>query len=326
MSDPEMPGYEQAAANRRAIAAHLVETPLLRLQGPETLTAFGADTEILLKLECLQTTGSFKCRSVLSFVRQLEPARLERGLVTVSAGNHAIAVAYAAKLFGCPAKVLIPKTALARKIELCRRYGAEIVMVDTAQEALDMLERIEIEEGRCFVPAWGDPRLPLGTASIAVELVKQCAAPDAVFVAVGGGSTCAGVAPVVKERWPGCRVFAVEPEGAPTMYRSLRSGVPERLEQVATIADGLAPPLTCPYFLSICRAVVDDLRLVSDAGILTAMQLLFDDAKLAIEPSGAAALAGALGPYREEAAGRRCIVIVSGSNIDPATFAGFLSA
>jgi threonine dehydratase len=212
-----------------------------------------------------------------------------------------------------------------RKFELCRRYGAEVVLVDSIDEAEERVEAVEAAEGRVFVPAWGDPGLPLGTGSIGLEILEQVPDPDAVLVAIGAGSTCAGVASIVKERLPGCRVFGVEPEGAPTTWRSLRSGRVEHLDAITTIADGLAPPVSCEYFVSIFRRVLDDLRLVSDEQIVNAMRILFDDMNLAIEPAGAAALAGAMGPYREEIEGRRCVVIVSGSNIDLETFARLLS-
>ena len=327
MTTPEhpLPAASDVEANRRDIAQFITRTPVTLLQGASTEGVFGSDSEIFLKLENFQTTGSFKVRSVLTFVCRLEPERRERGLVTLSSGNHALAVCYAASVCGTSAKVVLPRTVVPKKIELCSRYGAEVVLVRSIDEGWARVEAAEAAEGRVFVPAWGDPGLPLGTGSIGLEILEQVPSPDVVLVAIGAGSTCAGVASVVKERLPGCRVFGVEPETAPTTWRSLRSGRVEHLDAVATIADGLAPPVSCEYFVSIFRQVVDDLRLVSDEQIVNAMRILFDDMNLAIEPAGAAALAGAMGPYRDEIAGKRCVVIVSGSNIDLDTFAQLIS-
>jgi threonine dehydratase len=320
-----LPAASDVEANRRDIAQFITRTPVALLQGASTERVFGSDTEIFLKLENFQTTGSFKVRSVLTFVHRLAPKRRERGLVTISSGNHALAVAYAARVCDTTAKVVVLRSAVPRKIELCRCYGAEVVLVDSIDEAEARVKAVEAAEGRVFVPAWGDPALPLGTGSIGLEILEQVPGPDAVLVGIGAGSTCAGVASVIKERRPGCRVFGVEPKGAPTTWRSLRSGRVEHIEAVATIADGLAPPVSCEYFVSIFRRVLDDLRLVTDEQIVHAMCILFDDMNLAIEPAGAAALAGAMGPYRDEIEGSRCVVIVSGSNIDLETFARLLS-
>jgi threonine dehydratase len=285
----------------------------------------GHGTELYLKLDNFQRTGSFKARSALTLVASLGAERLRNGLVTMSAGNHAAAVAYAAACFGTTAIVVVPRSANPRKIAVCREYGAEVVLVDSVHAAPAMVESISERDGRVFIPPWGEPSLVLGTASIAVELIEQVPVLDAFVVAIGGGSVCAGVGPLLKKVWPHCEILAAEPDGAPTMMRSFVSGKPECIERIDTIADGLAPPFACGYFLTLCQSCVDQLSPMSDANIIAGMRFLFEQAKLAIEPAGAGAMGGALGPFRERIAGRRVGVMVSGSNIDLETFARLMS-
>jgi threonine dehydratase len=321
----DMPERSEVGENRARIDDFIVRTPVLHLDGPAIAELFGAGTELFLKLETFQPTGAFKVRGVLSFLLSLDRETLARGLVTMSSGNHAAAVAWGAGRLGTSAKVVLPRSTDPRKVALSARYGATPVFVDDFREGERAVRDIEAAEGRTFVPAWGDRRLLLGTASIGLELLEQCPPLDAFLVAIGGGSICAGAGSFLKQARPQCQVLAVEPEGAPTMFRSFASGEVEYLHKVDTIAEGLAPPCSCPMFTRICRACVEELRLVSDRLIVQAMRFLFDEAKLAVEPSGAGAMAGALGPFRERIAGRRAAIVVSGSNIDFDRFSALLA-
>lgn len=319
------PGRTEVEANRARISSFIVKTPILHLHGPVITNTFGAGTEFFLKLETFQPTGSFKVRSVVTFLQSLNSETIQRGLVTMSAGNHAAAVAYGARCFKTHAKVVMPGGTNPHKVALSRQYGATVVFVDDFLEAQEVIKDIELKEGRIFVPAWGDSRLSLGTASLGLELIEQTSPLDAFVVAIGGGSLCAGAGTLLKSVWPDCSVLAAEPEGAATMLRSFASGKVEYLEKCETIAEGLAPPNSCDFFMPICRATVDELRAISDRQIVDAMRFLFEQAKLAIEPSGAGAMAGALGPFRDQIAGCRVAIVVSGSNIDFETFSSVLN-
>lgn len=288
----------------------------------------GSGTPVWLKLELLQRAGSFKPRGALTVMRALAPDVLARGVTAISAGNHAMAVGYAAQVLGTTAKVVMPNNANPGRIEGCRRYGAEVVLVDNVHEGFARVEQIAAEEGRTFVHPFEGPLTALGTAGVGLELIEQTRATgvelDAVIVPIGGGGLCAGVAAAVKLAAPNCRVFGVEPIGADSMHRSFAAGAPASIERVRTIADSLGAPYALPYSFELCRRFVDELVLVDDDQLREGMRLLFRDAKLAVEPAGAAATAALLGPLRERLAGARVGVIVCGSNIDEGSFARLL--
>ena len=298
----------------------VVETPVWRWRSDTLAAELGADSEVVLKLELFQHGGSFKPRGALCVMLDLAPDALARGVTALSAGNHAIAVAYAARALGTTAKVVIPKTANPARVTRCRALGAEVVLVDDIAAAFDRVREIEAAEGRTFVHPFEGPRTALGTATVGLELVEQAPDLDAVIVPVGGGGLAAGIAAAVKQLRPACLVFGVEPTGADSMRRSLLAGRPQSIDAVRTIADSLGAPHAAPYSFALCRHFLDDLVLVDDDEIRGAMALLFGEMKLAVEPAGAAATAALRGPLRERLRGRRVGVIVCGANIDAATF------
>ncbi len=296
------------ARAREQLGTHVVETPVWPWQG------------VFLKLELFQRGGSFKTRGALISTLGLEKAALAAGLTTVSAGSHAIAVAHAARVVGTTAKVVVPRTANRARIERCRTLGAEVELVEDIHAAFVRVREIETAEGRTFVHPFEGPAMALGGATLGLELARQVPDLDAVIVPIGGGGLCAGVSTALKLLRPACQVFGVEPTGADTMRRSLIAGRPQSLDRVATIADSLGAPRAEPYSFALCQRHLDDVVLVDDESIRRAMRLLFSDAKLVVEPAGAAALAALRGPLRERVQGKRVAVIVSGSNIDLATF------
>jgi threonine dehydratase len=255
----------------------------------------------------------------------LPPDALARGVTAVSAGNHAMAVGYAARALGTTAKVVMPRTASPARIEGSRAYGAEVVLVEDVHAAFAKVKEIEAQEGRTFIHPFEGPLTALGTATLGLELLAQAPDLDAVIVPIGGGGLCAGVAAAVKQASPRTLVFGVEPEGADSMHRSFRAGKPESIDKVRTIADSLGAPYAAPYSFALCKRFVDDLALVTDDQLRAAMGLLFRSAKLAVEPAGAAATAALCGPLRERLAGKKVGVIVCGANIDAATFAKHLT-
>ncbi len=323
-TDPKAPTPEEIREARARLGERVRRTPVWRWQGREIAEAVGTDTEVWTKLELLQYTGSFKPRGALCVMQSLAPEVLARGVTAVSAGNHAMAVAYAARALGTTAKVVMPRTANAFRVTGSRRYGAEVVLKDDVHQAFEEAQRIATEEGRTFVHPFEGPLTALGTATLGGELCEQIEDLDAVIVPIGGGGLCAGVAAAVGQLQPRCEVFGVEPVGADSMHRSFASGRPESIDAVRTIADSLGAPHAAPYSFALCRRFVTELVKVDDDALRSAMAMLFRELKLVAEPAGAATTAALLGPLRERLVGKRVALILCGSNIDIETFARHL--
>jgi threonine dehydratase len=317
----EYPDIEQIRSARRRLGDLVRETPVWRWQAFDLAAILGAETEVFLKLELFQHTGSFKPRGALTVMLDLDEAARRRGVTAVSAGNHAIAVAYSARLLGTAAKVVMPKSANPFRVARCRAYGAEVELVDDVQQAFARVQQIQEEEGRIFVHPFEGPLTALGAATVGLEFATQAPDLDAVIVPIGGGGLCAGMACAFKQLQPACRVIGVEPVGADTMHRSFQAGAPQAIDRVRTIADSLGAPYALPYSFEMCRTFVDELVLIDDPAMRRAMGLLYNSMKLAVEPAGAAATAALCGPLRERFRGKRVGVIVCGANIDLATFA-----
>ncbi|MCX6049917.1 MAG: threonine/serine dehydratase [Chloroflexi bacterium] len=322
----EFPSIDQIRAARERLGALILETPLWHWRTREINTLVGEDTQVLLKLELFQHTGSFKARGALLNLLSLDQAALAKGVTAVSAGNHAIAVAFAAQLMGTTAKVVMPKTANPFRVASCRSYGAEVVLAENVTDAFTLVQQIQLEEGRAFVHPFEGEQTVLGTATLGLEFATQAPHLDAVIIPIGGGGLCAGMATAIKQLQPNCQVFGVEPEGADTMHRSFAAGAPRSIDTVRTIADSLGAPHAAPYSFSLCQRFVDELVLIDDDAMRHAMSLLFRSMKLAVEPAGAAATAALCGPLRERLRGKRVGVIVCGANLDITTFAQQVAA
>src|SRR5690348_7538128 len=314
------PSLDAIRAARERLGDRVRETPVWHWRGDAIEQVAGADTQVFLKLELFQYTGTFKARGALLNAMALSADAKQRGVTAVSAGNHAIAIAFAARAVGTTAKVVMPKTANPARVALCRTYGAEVVLTDDVFAAFAEVKRIEQEEGRTFIHPFEGELTVLGTATVGYELCNHVANLDAVIVPVGGGGLIAGIACAVKQMQPRCKVYGVEPEGADSMHRSFAAGSPQSIEKVNTIADSLGAPYALPYSFNIARRFVDELVLINDEAMQRAMGLLFADMKLAVEPAGASATAALCGPLREKLADLRVGVIVCGANIDLATF------
>jgi len=320
-ANDEPPTLEDIADARERLAGLVRETPVWQWRGPRLEARVGPDTEVFLKLELFQFAGSFKVRGALINMLALSPEQLERGVTGVSAGNHAMAVGYAAQVLGTRAKVVMPKNANPARVAACRGFGAEVVLVDNVHDAFDMVHRIEREEGKSFVHPFDGRLTALGTATLGLELARQVEGLDAVVIPIGGGGLCAGVSCAVKLSQPDCQVFGVEPEGADTMHKSFAAGEPQSIDAVRTIADSLGAPHAAPYSFALCRKYVDELVMIDDQAMIDAMAVLFREMKLAVEPAGAATTAALFGPLAERLRGKRVGLIVCGANIDPETFA-----
>lgn len=312
-------------ATAERLAPHIVRTPVAPLQGRHVDALLAGMASVHMKLELLQRTGTFKARGALNAVMALDAAARQRGITAASAGNHAVAAAFAAKAAGTSAKIMVQASANPVRLALTRSFGAEVIIAPDGAAAFAGAERLAREEGRSMIHPFDGPLTSLGTSTLGLELVEQLPDVDAVVVAVGGGGLASGLAAAVKALRPGCRIYGVEPAGANAMQRSFESGEPTRLERVDTIADSLAPPMSLPYSFGLCRAHLEKVVTVSDDEICRALALQFFDAKLAVEPAGAAALAGAIGPLRGELQGQRVALIVCGANIDREGFCRFLA-
>ena len=317
----EPPTIDAIRANRARLGELVVQTPVRLLVDDALAAVVGASTRVWLKEELFQRTGSFKPRGALSVMLDLDADALSRGVTGVSAGNHAISLGYCARVLGTTAKVAMPKTANAFRVQMCRELGVTVELVENVHEAFARVEQIVATEGRTFVHPFEGPKTALGTASVGMELVDQMSEPlDAVIVAAGGGGLTGGVACAVKQMSPGTAVYVVEPVGADSLHRSFRAGSPQAIEAVRTIADSLGAPRCEPYSFALNQRFVDEVVLVDDDQIREAMRILFRVAKLVVEPAGAAALAALMHPLRTRLEGRTVAVIVCGGNIDAATF------
>jgi threonine dehydratase len=324
----DFPTVDAIRANRARLGDLVLTTPVRRLIDDAVKSAVGESTEVWMKEELFQRTGSFKPRGALSVMLDLDSNALARGVTGVSAGNHAISLGYSARILGTTAKVAMPKTANAFRVQMCRDLGVTVELVDNVADAFKRVSEIERIEGRTFVHPYEGPKTALGTATVGMEFIDQVreagSTLDAVIVAAGGGGLTGGVACAVKHMSPDTAVYVVEPEGADTMYRSFKTGTPQSIDAVRTIADSLGAPRCEPYSFALNRRFVDEVVLVSDDQIREAMRLLFRSAKLAVEPAGAAALAALMHPLRERLEGKKVGIVVCGANIDAESFARHL--
>lgn len=307
-----MPTLEQISSARERIS-HLVHvTPVTTA----SLLGNEAGVRLFLKCENLQKTGSFKARGALNTLLCLGEASRRRGVVTVSAGNHAQALAWAARVAGVRATVVMPAAASQVKADASAGYGAEVLRHGTTFEAFDHAHSLADERGLLFVHPFDDEAIMAGAGTAGLEILEQVTDADVVVVPVGGGGLIGGVAAAIKQRRPDVRIYGVEPVGAAAMRASLDAGHAVRLQSVNTIADGLAAPMAGALTYEMVRRYVDDVVLVSDDEIALAVGALLSRTKMLAEPAGAAAVAAILThkvPVRE---GERVVAVVSGGNID----------
>jgi len=297
----------------------LLLTPVLRCRALEE--RLGGGMEVHAKLEFLQRTGTFKPRGALATLLSLDEDQLAAGVTAVSAGNHAIATAFAAQAVGASAKVVMIKGASPVRVQACRDYGAEVILADTVHAAFARVEEIRDREGRHFVHPFEGPGVALGTATVGLEICDQLGQFDALIIPIGGGGLCGGISSVVRQLNPDCEIFGVGPEGADSMHMSFASGKPEAIEKVDTIADSLGAPFAAPYSFQLCRDNVDELVMISDEQIRATMGSMFRELKIAVEPACAASSAALLGPLRERFSGKTVALVFCGSNIDWNTYA-----
>lgn len=302
---------EIRAAARR-LAGRIHATPL----SSAALLGQRAGVRLFLKCESFQKTGSFKARGALNKVLSLSEAEQARGLVTVSAGNHAAAVAWAAREAGCSAVVVMPTDAPRSKIEAVRGYGAEIVLHPDRPTLFDKLHEVRDARGLTFVHPFDDEVVLAGAGTTGLEIVEAMPDVEVVVVPVGGGGLLGGVASAVKQLRPATRLVAVELAAGPGLAPALAAGKPIPVSRPATLADGMTPPFVGALPLAIAREAVDEIVTVTEEEIREGMRLLMTRAKLYVEGSGAAATAAVIAGKIAFAPGTRVVAIVSGGNVD----------
>jgi threonine dehydratase len=308
-------------AARALLRDRIRKTPVQPLAGPAVEAMLPPGTRALLKLELFQHTGSFKARGALVNTLSLTEAERARGICAISAGNHAIAAAFAARAVGASAKIVMKEGANPFRVAECRRFGGEIVFEKDFHAAFRRVEEIRDAEGRVLVHPFEGLRTAMGTGTLGLEFIEQAPDLEAVIVPVGGGGLAAGVATAIRQARPECRIYGVEPFGADTMYRSFAAGSPQSIDRIDTIADSLGSPKAMPISFALCRASMDEIVRIQDAEMIAAMRFLLEHARLAVEPAGAAATAALLGPLRKRLAGQRVGLIVCGSNIAAEAYA-----
>lgn len=318
------PDLDQVEAAASRIGSYVTRTPTVRWHSAALSQALGKRTRIHAKLELLQRTGTFKARGAVNNLVCLEPDVRRRGVTAVSAGNHAIATAYAAYATGTSAKVVMLASANAARVRAAKAYGAEVLIEPDGPTAFAAAESIAEKEGRTFIHPFEGIRVTEATAGVGLELCHDVSDLEAVVVPIGGGGLCSGVSMAVKALNPACHVYGVEPAGADIMARSRRAGMPESMTHIDTMADSLAPPMTTPYAFAMCQAYVDELVTVTDSQMLEAAAVIFDELSFAVEPACAASTAACLGPLQAALQGKRIGLVFCGSNIDIGTFSSQL--
>lgn len=302
-------GDLEAAA--RVLAPVAVRTPLL----PADVVSDQVGGPVWIKPEMLQRGGAFKFRGAYNFLSRMDADVRARGVIAPSSGNHAQAVALAAKLYGVPATVVMPTTVTPAKRGGAERLGARVILAGTTTaDRLARAEELVEEEGLTLVPPYDHPLIIAGQGTVGLEIASDLPNVDAVLVPVGGGGFSAGVASAIKMRLPNARVIGVEPTGSPKLSRARAAGKPVRLDRSTGIADGLLAVEIGHLTFAHHQRYLDDVVLVDDDALRRAMRLLLDRLKLVVEPSGAITVAALLeGKFRPSGP---TVAVLSGGNIE----------
>ena len=309
----------RAAAKRLKGVAH--RTPVLRSSTLDTM--LGA--QVFMKAENLQRMGAFKFRGGFNAVNVLSDTQRARGVVAFSSGNHAQAVALAARLHGCSATIVMPQDAPANKVAATRGYGAEVVLYDRyLEDRTAIAKRIVQERGCELIPPYDHLPVMAGQGTAALELIEDCGELDALIVCAGGGGLLSGCAVAARHLLPDITLYGAEPERGNDMQQSLRSQRIVSIEVPRTICDGQQTQAVGRAPFEVIQALVRDVLTASDPAVVEAMRFGFERMKVVLEPSGACALA-ALMVHREQFRGQRVGVTLSGGNINAARFIALLS-
>lgn len=304
------------------IAPHVRRTPLLRGDKLDSLCG----GEVYLKPENLQLTGSFKIRGATNKILSLTDEERSKGIIASSSGNHAQGVAYAARMLGIKATLILPENAPKSKIEGSRALGAEVILhgFDSVQRYKKLYE-IQKEKGYTLVHSYNDPDLIAGQGTAGLEIMADLPDVDTVVVPLGGGGLLAGVAAAVKESRPGARIIGVEPASIQRYAESRKAGKPVEVPVGPTLADGLMIPVTGENNYPLIDKYVDEIVPAADDFISRALMEIVFKSKLLIEPSAAVGLAAFLQGNFKVRPGEKICFFLSGGNIDPDKLAAFIA-
>ncbi len=301
---------EDIYAARDVIKDRVHRTPLIH----STYLSKKTGQQLYFKLELFQKTGSFKPRGVLNKLHHLTPEERRRGVITISAGNHAQALAWAASQTGISAVTVMPVTAVPSKVLATKDYGAEVIL--TEGDLLAKCLEVQNERDLVLVHPFDDPLVIAGQGTVGQEILADIPEVGAVIVGIGGGGLISGIATAVKAQKPAVKIIGVEPEGAAAMSASLKRGEPVHLEHTDTIADGLAAPFAGKHTLLHVQQRVDDVVLVSDGEIIEALRLLLERCKVLAEPAAAATLAALLSGKVTLPDNTITVCVLGGGNVD----------
>jgi threonine dehydratase len=321
MSMP-LPTYQDVVQAAERIAGVANRTPVLTSRTVNE--AFGA--EVFFKCENMQRMGAFKFRGAYNALAKFTPGQRRAGVVAFSSGNHAQAIALAARLFGMPATIVMPHDAPAAKVAATRGYGGNVVLYDRFTEDREQIGRdLAAKHGLTLIPPYDHADVIAGQGTAAKELFEEAGALDAFFVCLGGGGLLAGSALATRALAPACRLYGVEPEAGNDGQQSLRSGAIVHIDTPKTIADGAQTQHLGQLTFPIIQRDVDDILTASDDELIDCMRFFAERMKLVVEPTGCLGFAAAR-RMKDELKGKRIGVLVSGGNIDLARLAGFLTA
>jgi threonine dehydratase len=307
----DAPNFEAIRAAHRRIAPHIHRTPVVTSASLDEI----AGARLFFKCENLQKTGSFKIRGATNAIFSLTDEEALHGVVAPSSGNHAAAMALAARWRGIPAYIVMPSNSSAAKMRAVESYGGKITLCEPNMASRESTcAEVMKKNGAHLVHPYDDARVIAGQGTAALELLEEVGDLDVVITPASGGGLLSGTAIAAKGMRPGIRLVGGEPRNADDAYRSLASGKIQAAAQSETMADGLRATLS-PLTFSILQSMVDEISLVSEEEIVAAMLLLWERTKLVVEPSGAVAAAPALN-RRIRADGKKVGIILSGGNLD----------
>ncbi len=297
----------------KRLSKYVIKTPII--VPPKNLF----NTNLFLKLEFFQHSGCFKIRGAINNILNLSKQQRNFGVTAVSAGNHAIASSYAAKMFSIKNKIFMYKNANKYRLNKVKSYEANLFLTDPVNAFKDV-ENASKTEGYYFIHPFEGEKTIQGTASLGFEICNQLNDIDNIIISVGGGGLISGIGSIVKQRFPKCRVIGIEPKGANGMSQSLKKGYALSKVKINSIADSLSPPLHMPYSFSICKQVIDEMICISDKEMINAMKFVFKNFKFALEPACVAGIAALLGPLKNQFKNQNTLVVLCGSNIDMKTW------
>jgi threonine dehydratase len=323
-SDDRLPvSYRDVAAAAQRLAGHARRTPVLTSRQVDERTG----CRVFFKCENFQRVGAFKFRGAFNALSQLTSEQRRRGVLAYSSGNHAQAVALAAKLLGSPAVIVMPQDAPQVKVEATRGYGAEVVLYDKRTTVREQLAAaIATERGLALIPPYDHAHVVAGQGTAAKELFEDVGPLDYLFVCVGGGGLISGCAIAADALSPGCKVIGVEPAAGDDATRSFKTRTLQTVHNPDTIADGARTPYLGQITFPLVLRYVHDMVTVDDAELLRAMLYIWERMKIVVEPTGALGIAGLFERRVDVLAGSRVGVIVSGGNVDVRDVCRWLAA